>query len=1161
MKTNSAQQRPRRVTARIGRPVMTALALAASAACHAQFFSSTGDVSSSPVNIFPINPAVSTYNLVGSSVSVGGSASGSLFGAGGGVLLADALSLGNSGTGSGSVTLAGTGTRITLGGTSTTGFNRLEVGNWGIGSLSVSSGAVVDASAACAGGQRCNAFIGNAAGSSGVLNIDGALSTVSTIGFTGIGTTAVFTLANDGFNFGTPGGLTNGAVNITAGGTLNTQQTTVGSGPTNPPSSLGTELGIGSVVVDGAGSRWVATRDTVNNNNAFVGVGSGVGGQGTVIVRNGGHMLVDGTGGSNTGFDTLHIGVNGGQGALTVTGSGSSLAISGNNPNLAVGRSGAAGQGTLEVLAGATASSLFLNVGRDGANGAVTIDGLGSQLSLLGVSTPGIVGGGSAFATIGRDGGTGSFGVSNGGRLFISDNGGDSRAAPGTPGFIVGRGVGATGTMTISGPDSIVEVSSTSRGVPVGTADNFNPFVGIGQDNVGSLPAQLQINNGGRLVLNGNGVSNPTFGSATQLAIGGRSGGSGTGTVTVTGAGSAIEINGFDRFISVGRSAGSNGTLNVLNNASVSTTNILVGENANGTLNIDNALVAMSGFRTDSSNVGAGMTVGRGAGSNATLTMSNGARITIENNTLVGGFSIGGDSFVTGGSGSVSLSGGSSIAFSGSVADRSLNVGRTGSGSLSLTGGSTVDVGSTGSVLVGRLAGSSGTLDVNSGSRLLAGQIAIGGASDVVAGGVGTATVSGLNSELRASGPVAYISVGQGGAGTFVVSDQAQVNATALGVGRASGGVGAMTVNNGSITLSGQETAAPFAGANLGIGVDGGSGSVTLLNGSTVAITNAGSAGASLNVGGSPLRPLGTGTLNVTDSTVNVTAAPGLATVRIGHDGTGTATFTSSLLNLSNGSTRDGSVIIAGLPGSVGTLVLNAGSVVNASYVGVGSTQNPAFDPITNPTQNPGGTGWLVLNDSTINTDVFEIGALGRLSGNNGEIFATGNVIVGGIIDPGNSAGRIRINCNLITLPGSQLILEIQSDGAGGFLTDRLVIDTNSTFDLSQFDIVFRFLGDTDVNAFASTAGAFDLDNFLRTGVGTDETQGLSTEFASGQTWSTMVAASHISFQSDFFDVSSFSLGSDGSVTVTAARIPEPATWLLMLIGLAAVQARLRRRH
>ena len=394
------------------------IALVSTAPAQAQFFVSTGDNLSYPVNLFPINPAAPVLDFTGNVVSIGNSGAGSFVANNGGVLIADKLSIGNSGTGSGGVTVTGLGTQIILNGAnSANNGNRLEVGNWGVGSLSVTGGAVVDATQNAGGcssaGVFCNSFIGNGAGSSGVLNIDGAGSKVSTIGFTGIGTTAVFTLANDGFNFGTPGGITNGAVNVTAGARLNTQVTVVGGGP-NTPSATGTELGIGSVVVDGAGSRWVATRDTVANGNAWVGLGTGVGGQGTLIVRNGGQLTVDGTGGSSTAFDNLVVGVDGGHGNATVTGVGSNITVVGNNPIIQVG---VRGQGQLSVLAGATANATFINVGvGDGTpnsgTGSMTINGSGSTVTLSGVGTPGSGASSAGFITMGRLGGSGSLTVS-----------------------------------------------------------------------------------------------------------------------------------------------------------------------------------------------------------------------------------------------------------------------------------------------------------------------------------------------------------------------------------------------------------------------------------------------------------------------------------------------------------------------------------------------------------------------------------------------------------------------------------------------------------------------------------------------------------------------------------------------------------------------------
>jgi PEP-CTERM motif len=382
------------------------------------------------------------------------------------------------------------------------------------------------------------------------------------------------------------------------------------------------------------------------------------------------------------------------------------------------------------------------------------------------------------------------------------------------------------------------------------------------------------------------------------------------------------------------------------------------------------------------------------------------------------------------------------------------------------------------------------------------------------------------------------------------VSNQGEVAATIINVGRAAGGVGTMSINNGIVNLSGQQTSGTQSGAGLSIGNLGGTGSVSITNGSVVTITNTGSAGAGLSIGGTPINPLGTGTLAVSSSTINLVAAPGKAVARIGHDGSGTATFTSSALNLG-----DGVLSIAGQPGSTGTLTLSAGSVVNAGYVGVGATPSTTLG-----VQNPGGAGVLTLNDSTVNAlSTFEIGALGVLTGNNGVInVRNGDVIVGGTISPGQSPGTLRINCNLISLDGSKLILEIQGNGSG-YAIDRLIIGDDSTFDLRQLQIVFSFLGDTDPTAFAASGG-FDLDNFLLAGhFNGDPDDPLSTLFASGQTWADVVDLGRVTAESSAFADISLSFDDvSGNVGVIAAPIPEPSTWALMFVGLLAIASRAR---
>ena len=815
--------------------------------------------------------------------------------------------------------------------------NRLEIGTWGTGSLTVSAGALIDATlnaAACsAPGAFCYSFIGNAAGSTGTLTVTGAGSEVRALRNFVVGQTAVNTQALNGFDFGTPGGTTNAFVNVLNGGTLRTEQALFAS-ISNSPAALGTERANATVVIDGAGSRWVVTHNSVDNREAFVTAGNGANARATIDIRNGGKMIIDGSGRPSVNNDGINLGVNGGRADLTVSGIGSSLEVKGNSPVIQVGRSGVGAQGSFSVLAGATAASLFLNVGRDSASGSVLIDGAGSQLSLVGV------GSGAAFANFGRGGGTGQGTVSNGGRLFISDGGADSRAGTGSPGMNIGRDAASPGKLTITGPGSTVQIVSSSIAPAAGVTDNFNSFVAVGR--FAGASGELIVANGGKLLMEGNALS--------------------------------------------------------------------TGVNPRGT------------------------------------------------------------------------------------------------------------------------------------------NLYIGGASDSVAGGNGKALVTGAGSEIRLTGVDTFIAVGQGAGavGELTVANSGSVSAGVVNVGRA-GGRGNLTLDSATLNLSGQYTSDPVVGAVLSVGNRGGTGVATIANGSQVNITNLGSAGASLNLGGTGLNPLGNGTLTVSGgSQINLTAASGLATFSVARDGTALATIKeASSINLG-----DGATYIGRLAGSNGTLVLEGGSALNAGYVGVGRTQK-------GPTGVDGGSGRLIVNSgSVVTASSIEIGSNGFLGGD-GTI--VGDVTLHGVLSPGNSPARIVIDGRLATGSG-HLILEVGRSG-DAFVTDQVVLTRGSTFNFTGLEVTFSFLDGIDPNAFAAS-GAFDLDNFLQSlDKTTGAITGLSSVFTAGQTWQTVFATATFDAVADDYVITGLTFSADGGATVTAVpSIPEPGTWALMFAGLAAVAAIARRR-
>ena len=1110
------------------------LAWAAPLAVRAQLVSTSGDVSP------PISPAP-VVDLSGQRIFLGFTSGGvgtlgSLTVSGGGLLTTAQLVPGVGGLGVGFVLVDGAGSVINLtGGASNNG---LDIGSWGTGTVTVSNGGLI----ACSSTLACPFnSIGNAAGSTGTLAINGG--SVTGLGFLGVGQSTLLP------TFGTPGANTTGNLTITNGGVLSSN-----GGSSVASNSSQTGFVTGNVTINGAGSNWTITRDLANGGSqASLSLAPNANGTANVTISNGGNLTVIGSRANPATDSSLpFIGMSGAAGAtstMTVT-TGGSVRIGGDSGVINVGGSpgGIGGNASLNITAGGTVSGLgtnglvFMRVGQNQATGTVNVSGAGSQLVVAGVggvNTQGLEGVGGLLqvgSNRGNGGGTGTLNVTNGGSVLISDNG---QAAVTGLGLQLASGTGSTGTATVSGAGSSIVVSSTGGGTEA-------PHVLIGQ------------------------------GGSGQMTISG-------------GASVSVQAAGQQRNFIVGNSSSGSGTLNVTTGGQISASRFAVADVAgsSGVATIDASTVNLDGVNFfNGSPFGASVRVGRGTGANGVLNLQNGAVINIDNSIVNASVILGGTNALEAGTGTLNMSGASSINFTGSAASASLQVGGpSGTGFMTMTGNSVVDTGATGAALVGTATGSTGHLTISGGSKIFGNSAGIGGNSDTVAGGNGTVVLSGVGSLLSANGANGFVGVGRSGTGSLSVSDQGSVSAIIVSVGRAAGGVGTMSIDNAVVSLSGQQTAGALSGAGMAIGNLGGTGAVSITNGSQISISNGGTAGAGLYIGGNSLFPLGSGSLSVSNSQISVTAAPppasipgqipatGLARVIVGHDGNGTATLTNSTLQVGNPTILhdgplnlnggDGSLIIARQTGSTGVLSLNGGSVVRAGYVGVGVSQPGVIQPDGSVTQANGGAGRLIVNNSTINTTTLEIGAQGILSGSGGVINAAGGVIIGGTLSPGNSPGPINFNCDLRFLTGSKLILDIQADGSGGFNVDHLILGPTATFNFANVQVDFNFIGDTDPTAFLAS-GRFTLDTFLEFG---DLNSFSPLAAATGQAWSDLFSSSQFIATSDTVVFSSFVFtppgpgGAGGGASFEIAAVPEPSTWLTMAIGLLFLGAFAARRQ
>jgi T5SS/PEP-CTERM-associated repeat protein len=384
------------------------------------------------------------------------------------------------------------------------------------------------------------------------------------------------------------------------------------------------------------------------------------------------------------------------------------------------------------------------------------------------------------------------------------------------------------------------------------------------------------------------------------------------------------------------------------------------------------------------------------------------------------------------------------------------------------------------------LAGGQFTID-NTGTTAGSGFTISGSPEQVTAGeqaGTGTVTVSGTGSQINLLSAYGTMTVGYSGTGTLnVLNGGAVVSEDVLAIGRSTGSTGLVSIDGtgSSFTLSGNDVGGG-TGARLQVGGSG-TGNMSISNGAELLI-NPATPNGGVYIGGTGTLTGGVGTMTVTGgSEVLVSGTNNLLVV--GRNGTGSLTITGgSTVDVAHGAGSTGQTFVGAIPASFTSTARLSGSitVANGSTINAGSLLGIASNGVTS---SPGTGVVLLSGGSTINATNVVIGTNGLLD-SAGTV--NGNISNdGGTLSPGAPPNALQINGNFAQT-GGNMNLEIDSDGHGGFVTDKLVFENGVDFGTTGATISFDFLDDANPNTFAAD-GLFNLDTFFRfaNADGTDE--------------------------------------------------------------------------
>lgn len=786
------------------------------------------------------------------------------------------------------------------------------------------------------------------------------------------------------------GNYTQNAGQLQVNGSANVGHEANGNGTMSILGGIANITGNLDVANGGGDATLLINNGATVNTQAFY-VGTNAGSIGTVNVAHGTLNLA--------GWS--EIGRHGGQATVNI--SGPSAVFDGSNDDLMIGH--ATGSGTVNVTAGGQfVHNWWINLGRDGGNGTMLVDGAGSKVT----QTRRGDGNNDARFNIGGDpngsqNNTGALTVSNGGLVERTSDGGEVN---------VGRQPGSTGTLTII---------SGGRFTNVGA----NTFVG---QNAGN--GTVNIASGGQYT-SGFGENNIGDG--------------GTGTVNISGAGSKFlaSTRGDDNFHRVGRGGTGNGSLNIQDGGEWHNNGWFTIAESGSTGNV---LVDGAGSKLTTTN---GLIVGWSGTGQGTLTVSNNAvvRSTAREvsigrdfsgslatsptgvvNLASGGTLIGNELRIGhGATGTVNINGGKLFSPGGwaiiadgasslgtlNMTDGEINisdrmfVGMQGAanGTFNQSGGTTKIAGE---FMLGR-SGATGSLNLSGGTFDVGGWTVVGGGRD---GGAGTGTINVTNgakyTHLQTGGDLlngwqagstGTINIGSGGS---------MIQNWWVRLGVDAGSTGNLTVD-GAGSIFEQGTVGGDTRFFVG---EGGTGNLNVSNGGKVKVRNGLAFGGSFDEAGK----LGTGTLNLNGGHVEVGGE-----INFGIRGGGS----TGNANVSGGTMSNNSWFIVGR-GGAGNYTQSGGRVWqtaqelrignDAGGVGTMAVTGGTFNSFSHGMVGESGTGTLNLAGGIVGIGCCTGGNLfiGHLNGSSGTVNVGGGVLdVGGSVEFNTQGGALAAILNL----------------------------------------------------------------------------------------------------------------------------------------------------